>query len=47
MVKGTMLDEGPSASHNFLKITIQKTLLKTFSTSTCIMAQSGCKSKRA
>jgi len=37
--KGTMLTKGPVASHNSLKITIQKMILKTFSTSTFITAQ--------
>jgi len=36
----------PPTSHNFLKIIIQKTILKTFSTSTCIIAKLGCRLKR-
>ncbi len=47
LVKGTMFAKSPLASHNFLKIVVQETLLKTFSTSTCIMAQSGCRSRMA
>jgi hypothetical protein len=42
-----MLVKGPTASHNYLKIIVQKTLLNAFSTSTYITAQSGCKAKRA
>jgi hypothetical protein len=37
--KGTMLNKGPSASHNFLTIVAQKMILKVFSTPTFIMAQ--------
>jgi hypothetical protein len=40
-----MLAKGPPASHNSLKITLQKTLLKMFSTSTYLMAQLWCRSK--
>jgi hypothetical protein len=47
MVKGTMFIKGPSASHNSLNIIVQKMLLKTFSTLTCITTQSWCRSKRA
>ncbi len=42
-----MFAKGPSTSHNSLKIIIQKKLLKSFSTSTYIMAQSGCSLKKA
>jgi len=44
--KGTMLAEGPSASHNSLKITTQEMLLKVFLMSTCITTQLGCRSKK-
>jgi hypothetical protein len=46
LVKGTIFTKGPPTSHNFLKIIIQKMLLKAFSTLTSIMAQSGCRLKR-
>jgi hypothetical protein len=46
MVKGIMLSKGPSASHNFFKITTQKTLLKVFSTLTYIMARYGVSQRR-
>jgi hypothetical protein len=42
-----MLAKGPLTSHNFLKIIIQETLLKLFFTSTYIMAQLGCRLRRA
>jgi len=35
-----MFTKGPLASHNFLKITIQKNILKAFFTSTYITTQS-------
>jgi hypothetical protein len=41
-----MLAKGSLASHNFLKIIVQETLLKAFSTSTYIMAHSRCKSRK-
>jgi hypothetical protein len=41
-----MLAKDPSTSHSSLKIIVQKTLLKAFSTSTCIMAQLRCRLKR-
>jgi hypothetical protein len=47
MVKGTMFTKGPLTSHNFLKIVAQEIILKAFSTSTCIIAQLRCRSKRA
>jgi hypothetical protein len=46
MVRGECLPKAPS-SHNSLKITTRKTLLKMFLTSTCITTQLGCKSNKA
>jgi hypothetical protein len=46
MVKGTMLTKGPMTSHNYLKVATRKTLLKMFLTSTYIMAQLGCRSRK-
>jgi hypothetical protein len=42
-----MFAKGPLASHNSSKIIVQEMLLKTFSISTSIMAQLGCRPKRA
>jgi hypothetical protein len=42
-----MFAKSPLVSHNYLKIVARETLLKTFSTSTCITTQSCCRSKRA
>jgi len=47
LAKGTMLAKGPQTSCNFLKIIVQKMLLKTFSMSTYIVTQSRCRSRRA
>jgi hypothetical protein len=47
MVKGTMFAKGPLTSYSSLKIATEETLLKTFSTSTCITTQSRCRSRRA
>jgi hypothetical protein len=46
MIKRTMLTKGPLTSHNYLKITTQKMLLKMFLMSTYIMAQLRCRSRR-
>jgi hypothetical protein len=43
----TMLIKGFPRARNFLKITFRKMLLKIFLTSTCIMTQLGCRSKKA
>jgi hypothetical protein len=47
MVKGTMFAKGNLASHNSLKIIIREMLLKVFLTLTCIIAQLGCRLRKA